>query len=387
MTEAKEPYGAKEERAIVRHQDSALDIYGSGEDIKRMAERIRLCLPNGDKLSLAEALALAQLSVAYGLNPFNGETWYLPGKGTQVGIKGLRKAARKQALYWIEHVLLAPDERKELRIPDNAIAYKALCYRSDMIMQSAQAIRMMYEASMKDAANRYAYKPAVGIGYFVLGEASKMKPDQAARKRAESEALKVAFDLPFASEIGNGDRVGYIDAEDWEVLPGPTACNVDQERTKMVERGVETNAMPVPQPELEQPSPTAHTQRPLPAETIRKTVRARAGWPNGTRLVEGEPLTTGQGTALVSLLGEATTRPGLTQTDIDHARHNILAYLFGDAASSAKALTKREASAVIDWLKEPGEGWELNEYAKAEAAAVLAARLVEQGQVALFPEV
>ena len=39
-----------------------------------------------------------------------------------------------------------------------------------------------------------------------------------------------------------------------------------------------------------------------------------------------------------------------------------------------------EASAIIDWLTIPGESWDLNEYASAEAATVLAAVAVEAGQ-------
>ena len=226
-----------EEKALVQQESSALDVYGSGGDIKTLAERIKLCLPGGSNLKGPEALGLAQLSVAYGLNPFNGEVWYIPGRGPMVGIKGHRKAARKQADYWTEFVLLPPAEREGLDIPDNAVAYKCLIYRTDMIRQSAEAIQMMHAAGMKDAADRYAYRPTVGIGYATPGEASKMKTDQRARKRAEAEALKVAFDLPFASETGNGERVGYVDAE-WDLveLPGDKALPVEPEsrgRTKL----------------------------------------------------------------------------------------------------------------------------------------------------------
>ena len=51
-----------EKQLTVRHE-SALDVYGSGDDIKTLAQRIRLCLPGGGKLSDSEALSLAQLSV------------------------------------------------------------------------------------------------------------------------------------------------------------------------------------------------------------------------------------------------------------------------------------------------------------------------------------
>ena len=214
---------------VVRERESALDVYGDGQDIKRLAERIRLCLPGGDKLQNHEALALSQLSVAYQLNPFNGEVWYIPGRGTQVGIKGLRKTAHRQSRYWTYFVALTTEERTANGVPDGAIAYRCELYRTDLILESAKVIKAMNEAGMRDAADRYAYRPSIGIGYFIRGEASKMKADQAARKRAEADALKQAFDLPFASEIGNGSTVGYVDTEWAEVeeAHAPAGPHVD----------------------------------------------------------------------------------------------------------------------------------------------------------------
>lgn len=210
-----------EEKALVPHQQSALDVYGSGEDIKALSQRIKFCLPGGNRLQDHEALSLAQLSVAYGLNPFNGEVWYLPGKGTMVGIKGLRKAARKQSHYFPTFTLLTQQEKKDLAIPDNAIAYRCLISRTDLLLEVAHAVDIISKAGMKNAFEVYAYKPAEGIGYAVPGESTKMKLDQSARKRSEAEALKVSFDLPFANELGGDDRVGFVDAEWYDVQQEP----------------------------------------------------------------------------------------------------------------------------------------------------------------------
>lgn len=211
-----------EEKALVPTHQSALDVYGSGEDIKTLSQRIKLCLPGGNKLQDHDALALAQLSVAYGLNPFNGEVWVIVDKqgvsrGTMVGIKGLRKAARRQGNYWPVFDVLTNAEKQELCIPEHAVAYRCKVYRTDVLREAAESIDLLTKVGMKNAFEIYAYKPAEGIGYATQDEVSKMKIDQRARKRAESDALKVAFDLPFATEItGGGEAIGYVDTE-WEV--------------------------------------------------------------------------------------------------------------------------------------------------------------------------
>ena len=206
------------EQAMTTRQSSALEAYGDGNDIKTLARRIRICLPGGEKLQEADALALAQLSLAYKLNPFNGEVWLIVDKngnsrGTMVGIKGLRKAAREQSNYWTEFQILTVPEKKDMAIPPDALAYRCLVYRTDLMRQAAEVIKMMREAGMENAFERYAYQPTAGIGYCLTSEATKMKTDQAARKRAEADALKQAFDLPFATEGNGGEPVGYVDAE------------------------------------------------------------------------------------------------------------------------------------------------------------------------------
>ena len=389
-----------EQALAIAREHSALDIYGGGDDIKKMAARIKMCLPGGNRLNDGEALSLAQLSISYNLNPFNGEVWHIPGKGTMVGIKGLRKAARrnKEEKYWIEHVLLTPEERTQLSIPPNAVAYKALLYRSDLIRHSAESIKLMHEAGMKDAAERYAYKPAVGIGYWVQGESTKMKGDQAARKRAEAEALKIAFDLPFASEIGNGDTVGYIDAEEWEVLPssgGASPEKVERNSRQLygdpdfegfdtppetaataapvwegeVFAAGEDEPEPDPTPPAPAPAPTNGNTRPLDPEKVRAFIRKKAGWQDGHRLMDGEPMDTKEVPRVATVMGELF--PNLDNKMRQKARHDVLRYLIG--VDSTKALTMAEALAITDWSRD-------QDSAQIEAARILEAIAIEAGQ-------
>lgn len=366
---------------VVREGGSALDVYGDGQDIKKLAERIRLCLPGGDKLQNHEALALAQLSVAYQLNPFNGEVWYIPGRGTQVGIKGLRKTAHRQANYWTYFTALTTEQRMENAVPDGAIAYCCELYRTDLILESAKVIKAMNEAGMPDAAHRYAYRPTIGIGYFNRGEASKMKADQAARKRAEADALKQAFDLPFASEVGNGSTVGYVDTE-WaevEATPAPAGPHVDLYGRRDLEDRPPTVGERVLQAEVVTVSRDGDRpgRKLLSPEEIRAAVRKKAGW-NGHRLQAGEPITDKQIPTIAMLLARASLAD-----DPDKERHTILGWLFG--VDSSKALTKREAGAVIDWLTVK-DTLDLNEYAAQECAAIIRQAQIDAGQLSLYPD-
>lgn len=136
------------------------------------------------------------------------------------------------------------------------------------------------------------------------------------------------------------------------------------------------------QPKKAQKAPTNEhpIERPLDPETVRATIRRKADWLNGTRFVEGEPITEGQMGAVAGLIQD--TVRNLPKDAQDKARHDVLHYLLG--ITSSKALTKAEASAMISWLKVPQDGvWEINEWATAEVSRILEAVAVEQGQLAM----
>uniref|UniRef100_A0A6M3J648 Uncharacterized protein n=1 Tax=viral metagenome TaxID=1070528 RepID=A0A6M3J648_9ZZZZ len=136
--------------------------------------------------------------------------------------------------------------------------------------------------------------------------------------------------------------------------------------------------------EWTQPKPTVtppvktNGSRPLTAVRVREVVRTKAGW-SGTARPDGEPITEKQVGAVSMVMSEAVKPSNgvLSSNELDQRRHAVLSYLLD--VDSTKSLTKKEASAIIDWLTDD-EGLDLNEYARSEAATVYAAWQEANGQ-------
>ena len=145
-----------------------------------------------------------------------------------------------------------------------------------------------------------------------------------------------------------------------------TDGDTDGEGSKAKAAPARMQPQPVPPP----------TNRPLDGTTVRAVIRKKAGWQDGSRL-DGEPITDGQVRSVGSLMSDALKTQGMTQALLDKARHDALGFLLG--VTETHALTKKEASAIISWLKEE-DSWDLNEYARQESANVLTALAEEAGQ-------
>ena len=191
------------EHAITRTKKTRIAPWGERKELREIASRVQLMAPGGKKLNENEALALAQGAVAHGLDPFNGEIWFIPGSGLMTGIKGLRKAAREQieGNFWTEfHEITDPDERNLFMIPDQALAFKCIIRDSETIRTYSEGWKTLKEDGVPvdlipDVLGKRPY--STGIGYIKKGESTKMDPVQVAMKRSEADALKRRFDLPF----------------------------------------------------------------------------------------------------------------------------------------------------------------------------------------------
>lgn len=206
--------------------DVRLTEYGAREEIGAMKDRILAMMPGAGKLSKEEIFGLAQIAVAHKLNPFNGEVYAIPGKGLMIGIKGLRKKAHEQVAgnFWIDYrEIVDPAERKRYRIEDNALAFEARLYDSENVRTYTDTIKTLTAAGIpwEAVAQMVGTRPYTsGIGVFHANEQSRMEPVQCARKRAESNALKQRFDVPFGVKV-------EADVEEGEIVDAQTSAGPD----------------------------------------------------------------------------------------------------------------------------------------------------------------
>jgi len=206
---------------------TALQPWGERADIRELSTRLRVMLPGGGKLDEREITALAQGAVSHGLDPLNGEIWMIPGRGLMIGVKGLRKKAREQVQgnFWINFMEMTdPDTRRRLRIPENALAYEARLFDSenirtwcDMVEQMGKTAKVI-GAPFEWVLNTLGDKPyTLGVGILLPGEQTKMQPVQCAMKRAEADALKRRFDVPFGLAVEPDIEPDTVIAGEWNV--------------------------------------------------------------------------------------------------------------------------------------------------------------------------
>ena len=319
------------EKALVK-TDKHLEPWGGKDAVDEMSKRLIMSMPGARKLDPPQAQALAQIAVAHGLDPFNGEVWFIPGSGVMVGIKGLRKAARKQlrgdngqeSNFWTEFKRV-PDP-KEYGASDEDLVYECRL-RDDSSFESwARVVDRFKKLGMElDEATGHA-GPApitVGIGIYIKGEATKMQPNEVARKRAEANAIKQRFDVEFAFEVDVEHDV--IDAEYVEVEKKPSD-QVD------AELGYAS----------EEPMEPASPDRPYSAKDVQRAVagsmevaKAKGKRATGPR----RKIVAGQ---LSKLVGS------------DEMRHAVSEYLVGQ--SSTNDMGSEMVVALLVWLF--GKTWE-----------------------------
>ena len=187
-------------------ETKSLQLFGDRGEVNELAMRLLKAMPGSKKLTPEQAGTLAQISVAHGLDPFNGEAWFIPGSGVMVGIKGLRKAARRQleqeggkeAKFWTVFERVA--DPKIYLAQDDDLVFECYLRDSESLKAYSESIKRFKDLDFElEAAIKAAgpYPVTIGIGIYVRGEATKMQPNEVARKRAEANAIKQRFDVDF----------------------------------------------------------------------------------------------------------------------------------------------------------------------------------------------
>jgi hypothetical protein len=322
-------------------------------------------VPGGKKLTEQQALALAQGAVAHGLDPFNGEIWYIPGSGLMAGIKGLRKAARIQLKgnFWPEFEQINdPDERNLLLIPEGALAFRCIIRDSETIMAFAEAWKKLAAEDIPSEVIEtiIGKRPYTeGVGYLKEGETTRMDPVQVAMKRAEADAMKRRFDLPFA--VPSETNGGIIDGEWHEAEQEPEVVHKQAQQASDDLFGSD---------EKEEPAQSS-SERPYPPETVRNRISASVEKYKGTRRSD----------KMQELAVWQLNECFAVDENQNEKRHSVTAYLFEN--DSATDLSGAELKSIIQWLdsSEDDKGdFKPSKDARDEAIGIVVTRMKEQGQ-------
>jgi len=165
--------------------ETQLEVYKPKEEVKDLASRLSFNAWSS-KLTLNEKLALAQICLAHGFDPFTGDAWAIHDSGIMVGIKGLRKVATREAkkeggVYWGELRPISPEHTVNkgiccLRVPVEG-HIQAECTRNQLKMLLDMGI------PYADALQMIGPSPVVvGLGIAKPNELSRMGIHQRARK-------------------------------------------------------------------------------------------------------------------------------------------------------------------------------------------------------------
>jgi hypothetical protein len=244
---------------------NVIQQYGNPAEVLSLARRIKIMVPGGSKLADAEAQALAQVSLVTKCNPFIGEIWYIPGRGPMIGIKGARRHGNEQVeqaggrgAYWFPDLQpCSPDDAGAKDVKDVSASFR--CVITDSVSTSKyqqmflETVNSLRSAGSKDpvgeAREICGKRPQwIGYGFSTTSEQSKMNKQALAMKRAEADALKKRFDIPFGTEISTDDSAVESGGPEW--IEG-TATTSRTEEQNLNELGFDSDPRPETVPDVQ----------------------------------------------------------------------------------------------------------------------------------------
>jgi len=360
------------------NKNKAIKIYGDRAEIDELAGRLVAAMPGSRRLTDEQGFTLAQICHVHGLDPFNGEAWYIPGSGVMVGIKGLRKAARRQlkaesgdrANFWTQFSVDTMVEKYGCENGD--IIYICQLRDSESLAAWTEAIERMHKIPLPiDLAVEAAGRPPVvtGIGIVKKNERSKMPLNQLAMKRAEAHALKQRFDIQFTTEY---DEQPYV--ENW---PSPEQLQefieeAGSQSTDQNDDVVDADYSVAPQSAEDAAGAEPSGERPYSPERLKARISELA------ERNEDKPTEHIWRQVIASQLNHVFGDTSGT------SRHDFLEWLTGKQSTSR--LSNGQVYAIIKWLGVKFFDEEPNKFANVEANAAFNAIRAAEGQTNMFDE-
>jgi hypothetical protein len=368
-------------------------------DDANMARKIKMLLPYGNKLTDDNALALAAYSRLHGLDPFNGECYFLVKEkkdsntgevisreemGVYPGIKGKRKKANEilqaidpGATYKVDYLVVGPDALG-LNPKPGEISVIVQAELRDSISTDQylrQRIELQKAQVPYEEIKTILGKPPIWIGFGMVKTSElsyiKQSPLTLAKKRAESEATNQRFHLPFTDDALADDIAPEMISEgpilEGEVLPQKTT---DQISTSSQENSKKDNG--------NDHSNGEKASRPYPPELLKKAVKKNAdAWAKKNK----DFTPTSNQVNLLRYGLELCFEAG--DPEVDDKRHTLLFYLTGH--ESTKDIDGKTFHFLVEeWLKmkplSTGE-YEIDPMAKKEAQAIIDIALKDEGQL------
>jgi len=363
----------------MKMSNKAIQLYGSPEELKVYGGRIKAMMPGGQVYSDTEAMGLAQLCLAHDLDAFNGEAWLIKvrgqSRGMMVGIKGLRKHAKRQSPYWgkpgADRVdgfrrILDPKELELYKATPKDIVFELIIIVKEDVDHWLDTVARLQDLGL-DIALAGDCPETVGIGIWKDGEGTMMSPVQAAMYRAERDAIRRRFDVSFSVPGWNVDLAkddqDFDEPEDDYINGDVEVIDTNQIIAELgfsVDTGVPDVTPYQPQPEPDQPV------RPYGPEALKEAfVKLMT---NVYDNVQEEDLKENE-RKIVLINMEKLFKEKQTER-----RHMLTDHLFGK--TSTKDLSPAEVKCLTKWLAakpDNGGDWNPTGHCFAEANMVIAA--------------
>jgi hypothetical protein len=191
-----------------------------------------------------------------------------------------------------------------------------------------------------------------------------MDPVQVAMKRAEADALKRRFDLPFATPTEPSDSV--VVEGDWAETSAPP-----EEAQHTITAAEASTALFGDTPNVDKLATDPKRDRPYPPDVLRSKITDKA------MSLQGRSASDKQRNLAVGMLSECFAG----DEHHEQKRHTVTDFLFG--VDSMTKLHDNEVLALLEWLKptqDSGGAYAPDPRSAKEAQAVVTAAMKAAGQ-------